>query len=158
MFNNTKKNMTEKEGSNASNLIGKGTSVEGNLTTAGNLRIEGKVSGSIHTKAKAVLGDTSVIEGDIMAQNAEISGEVQGTIRIAGLLTLKPTAVVNGDIITSKLMFEEGAKFNGKCQMGGPVKETKLAQPPSEAQTKNGSSLEPTIQQVHPHTKEAKAR
>lgn len=145
--------MTEKECSNSSNIIGKGTSLDGNLNTAGNLRVEGKVSGSIHTKAKAVLGDTSVIEGDIVAQNAEIGGQVQGTIRISGLLTLKPTAVVKGDIITSKLLFEEGAKFNGKCQMGGAVKETKLAQPPSAAHQKNGSSLEPTIQQAHLHKK-----
>ena len=149
MFSNAKKKMTEEELSNSSNIIGKGTSLDGNLNTTGNLRIEGKVSGSIHTKAKVVLGDTSVVEGNIIAQNAEIGGEVQGTIRISGLLTLKPTAVVNGDIITSKLVFEEGAKFNVKCNMGGPVKETKLAQPQNTSHKKNGSPSELPLQQAH---------
>ena len=149
--------MTEQEFSNSSNIIGKGTSLDGNLTTAGNLRVEGKVGGNIHTKAKVVLGDTSMVEGNIIAQNAEIGGEVQGTIQIAGLLTLKPTAVVNGDIITSKLVFEEGAKFNGQCNMGDPAKATKLAQPQSTAHKKNGSPLEPTIQQASLYKKGEKA-
>ena len=146
MFGNTKKEMKEAV-SNASNIIGKGTTLEGNLDTAGNLRVEGKVIGGIHAKAKIVLSDTAVVEGNMMAQNAEIGGEVQGTIRIAGLLVLKPTARVNGDIITDKLVFEEGAKFNGKCNMDGPVKEPKPTQTPHALHKQNGhpkvSVLEP---------------
>lgn len=121
MFNNNK-SATEQEHSKSSNIIGKGTQLEGSLSTAGNLRIEGKVKGSIHTKTKVVLSETSVVEGDIIAQNAEIGGEVHGTVRVASLLNLKPTALVHGDIITSKLMLEAGARFNGKCNMGGNVK------------------------------------
>ncbi len=116
--------MNEQELNNSSNIIGKGTQVEGNVITGGNLRVEGKVKGSIQTKAKVVLGETSMIEGDIMAQNAEVGGEVRGTIRVSGLLNLKPTALVHGDIVTSKLIFEEGAKFNGKCNMGGSVQDS----------------------------------
>lgn len=124
MFTSNKPTL-EEEHSKSSNIIGKGTQLEGSLSTAGNLRVEGKVKGSIHTKTKVVLSETSVVEGDIIAQNAEIGGEIHGTIRVAGLLTLKPTALVHGDIITSKLMLETGAKFNGKCNMGGNVKEEK---------------------------------
>lgn len=140
MFNNTKK-MSEKELSNASNIIGKGTQLDGNVTTTGNLRVEGTVKGSINTKAKVVLGSTSIVEGDILAQNAEVSGEVQGTIRVSGLLTLKPTAVVGGDIITGKLVFEEGAKFNGKCNMGGAAKDNRPINPSDTNQEKTGDSI-----------------
>lgn len=156
MFNNTKKEVSEGKYSSASTIIGKGTSLNGDLDTVGNLRIEGKLGGSVRTKAKVVLGDTSVVEGNIVAQNAEVGGEVQGTIRITGLLTLKPTAVVNGDIITSKLVLEEGAKFNGKCDMGGLAKATKPTPPSGTAHTQNGSSLEPTIQQAPLRKKGAK--
>lgn len=140
--------MSEQELSNVSNIIGKGTELEGNLTTSGNLRVEGKVKGGIHTKVKVVLGETSIVEGDIMAQNAEIGGEVHGAVRTSGLLVLKPTAVVHGDIITGKLIFEEGAKFNGKCNMGGVVKDNKPVDSAKDDQTKinekGGSKTPPT--------------
>jgi cytoskeletal protein CcmA (bactofilin family) len=117
MFSKNKKEMQEVEINNSSNIIGKGTTLEGNLSTSGNIRIEGKLVGSINTKAKLVLGSTSWVKGNVFAQTAEVGGEVQGTIEVAGLLILRPTAVVQGDIITNKLVFEEGAKFNGKCKM-----------------------------------------
>lgn len=101
-----------------SNIIGKGSHLEGNINTTGNLRIEGKVTGGIQTKAKVVLSRTAQIQGNILAQNAEIGGEVKGTIEVAELLVLKSTAVVWGDIVASKLVFEEGACFDGKCKMG----------------------------------------
>ena len=157
MFSNAKKEATEGEFSNSSNIIGKGTSLEGDLNTAGSLRIEGKVKGSIHAKAKVVLADGSAVEGNIMAQSAEISGKVQGTVKTAGLLTLKPTAVVNGDIVTSKLVFEEGAKFDGKCNMGSPGNDTKLVQTQNVAHKKKEHSLEPTLQKTGPTSKGEKA-
>ncbi len=149
MFSNAKKESAEEGSNNSSNIIGKGTSLTGNLTTSGNLRVEGRVEGSIQTKTKVVLGNTSVVEGNIIAQNAEIGGEVKGTIRVSGLLTLKPTAMVNGDIITSKLVFEEGAKFNGKCNMGGAITEPKAAQLTNSLQSKHGKITEPISQQAH---------
>lgn len=101
-----------------SNIIGQGSHLEGNIHTTGNLRIEGKVTGGIKAKAKVVLSHTAQIEGNIVAQNAEIGGEVKGSIEVIELLVLKSTAMVWGDIITSKLVFEEGACFDGKCKMG----------------------------------------
>jgi len=148
MFSNTKKEIAPTELSNANNIIGKGTSLIGDLNTTGNVRVEGKVEGSIQTKAKLVLGDTSIVEGNIVAQTAEIGGEIQGTITVSGLLILKPTAIVNGDIITSKLVFEEGAKFNGKCSMNNSLKESKEIQPLNTISRRDSSLVEPNQQQI----------
>ncbi|AXI24161.1 Polymer-forming cytoskeletal [Cardinium endosymbiont of Sogatella furcifera] len=101
-----------------SNIIGQGSHLEGNINTTGNLRVEGKITGGIKTKAKVVLSHTAQVEGNIVAQNAEIGGEVKGTIEVIELLVLKSTATVWGDIMASKLVFEEGACFDGKCKMG----------------------------------------
>ena len=102
----------------ASTHIGKGTTVEGNIETAGNIRIDGRVNGFVRSKAKVALGPVSAVEGNITAQNADIEGDVHGKIEITELLTLKSTAVVNGDIATGKLLVEPGATFNGNCSMG----------------------------------------
>ncbi|SMG21192.1 protein CcmA, bactofilin family [Marivirga sericea] len=102
----------------SSNTIGKGTTINGDIETFGNIRIDGKVIGNIKTKSKLVLGTTSHIEGNVLSQNAEIEGEVKGVVEITELLILKPSAVVHGDIVANKLIVESGATFNGECKMG----------------------------------------
>ncbi|MFZ5999766.1 MAG: bactofilin family protein [Bacteroidota bacterium] len=113
--------------SNSSNVIGKGTVLEGNIETFGNIRIEGKIIGNIKSKSKIALGNSSHVEGNITAQNADIEGEVRGKIEIGELLVLKATAVVHGDILTGKLVVEPGAVFNGSCKMGAAIKDIKIA-------------------------------
>lgn len=157
MFSNAKKEIAQEDLSNSSNIIGKGTSLEGNLNTAGNIRVERRVNGSIQTKVKLVLGETLVVEGNIVAQTAEIGGEVQGTIKVSGLLTLKPTTVVNGDIIISKLVFEEGARFNEKFKIGSLLKETKGTQSPTNPHEKMRASLSLIYGMSHSLKKEDKA-
>ncbi len=131
MFNKQDQKVVE-ELSNSSNIIGKGTSVNGNVETFGNVRIEGKVVGNVVTKSKAALGHSCYVEGNLLAQNAEIAGHVKGTVECTELLVLKPTAVIDGDIITNKLIVESGASFNGGCKMGSTTKEIEIAGEKSE--------------------------
>lgn len=114
--------------SNSSNVIGKGTVLEGNIETFGNIRIEGKIIGNVKSKSKIALGSSCHIEGNIHAQNADIEGEVKGKIEISELLVLKATAIIHGDISTGKLVVEPGASFNGSCKMGAAVKDIKIGE------------------------------
>ncbi len=125
MFNKQDQKVAD-EMTNSNNIIGKGTILEGSVETFGNIRIEGKVIGNIKTKSKVALGQSSQVEGSILAQNAEVAGHVVGTVEITDVLVLKPTAVIEGDIITNKLIVESGAVFNGGCKMGGKSKEIKI--------------------------------
>lgn len=109
------------ESSTSSSIIGKGTSVEGNIDTNGNISVEGEVKGNVVSKSKVALGPSSYVEGKVLANNAIIAGEIQGSVEITELLTLKPTAVIHGDIMTNKLIVEAGATFNGSCRMGVSV-------------------------------------
>ena len=111
--------------SNSSNVIGKGTTIEGNIDTSGNIRIEGKVIGNIKSRAKIALGNSSQVDGNVTAQNADIEGHVKGKIDISEVLVLKATAVITGDISTGKLVIEPGATFNGSCKMGAGLREFK---------------------------------
>ncbi|MBW8050322.1 MAG: polymer-forming cytoskeletal protein [Cytophagales bacterium] len=130
MFGNEEKESKKelKEYSNSSNIIGKGTVIEGNISTFGNIRIEGKILGNIKTKSKIAQGESSVIDGNIVAQNAELAGDIKGVIEVTDLLVLKPTAIINGDLITNKLVIEAGASFNGKCKMGAVIKDIKIGE------------------------------
>jgi cytoskeletal protein CcmA (bactofilin family) len=101
----------------AVNMIGKGTSIKGDIRSDGDFRVDGTLHGSIQSNGKIVVGVTGSIEGDITCQNADLSGQVKATIRVKELLSLKATSKVTGDVYTSKLAIEPGAKFSGTCNM-----------------------------------------
>ena len=117
------------------NQFGQGTTLNGDITTEGDIRIDGRVNGSVTSRAKAVVGATGVIEGDIFCQNAYIDGRITGTIEVIDLLILSKTAFVSGDIKIKKLVVEEGAKFNGKCSMGTNLHSETSQTPGSQPKT-----------------------
>ncbi len=118
--------MNEEELNGAKNIIGKGTTLQGDLETFGNIRLEGKMIGNLKTKLKLIVGHSSEVEGSVIAQNADVEGQITGNIEVSEVLTLKSSAVINGDILTNKLVVESGAVFNGGCKMGISMKEIKI--------------------------------
>ncbi len=126
MFSNKDEKQAIMNNANTTNQIAKGTYLEGNVESYGNMRIEGKVKGNITSKSKVILDASSHVEGNIMAQNAEISGEVNGKIEVSEVLALKASANVKGEIVTNKLIVESGATFNGGCKMGVSIKDIKI--------------------------------
>jgi cytoskeletal protein CcmA (bactofilin family) len=123
MFNKMAKNNISDNPS--VNLIGAGTIIEGDITTNGDIRIDGSLTGSINVKGKLVVGVSGSIEGEIICQNADISGTIKGKIGVSELLSLKVSAKLSGDIITNKIAIEPGAAFSGSCSMGGVIKDIK---------------------------------
>lgn len=101
-----------------SNIIGKGTTINGDIDTIGNIRIDGVVNGYILSQAKIALGISSDIKGDIFSQNAEIAGKVIGNIYVKELLVLKSTSDIKGDVFALKIVVEAGAKIDGKMKIG----------------------------------------
>ena len=61
------------------NLIGVGTTIVGDVTSSGDIRIDGSLSGSVNTKGKVVVGTTGMVEGNVNASNADVSGAVSYT-------------------------------------------------------------------------------
>ena len=128
MFSTKDKNMTRpSETSGAVNLIGIGTNISGDITSSGDIRVDGTLKGSINTKGKVVVGSTGIVEGDVVCQNADISGELKAKISVSELLSLKASAKLDGDIVTNKLAIEPGATFSGSCSMGAVIKDIKDA-------------------------------
>ena len=105
------------------NHINSDTVIEGSIKARGNLRIDGKLTGTLECQGRVVIGASGVIEGDIKCENAEIEGSLMANITVSDLLSLKSTAKVQGDIVTKKLAIEPGATFTGSCSMGGVVKD-----------------------------------
>ena len=103
--------------STSASLIGAGTTMKGDITSNGDLRIDGMLVGNIHCSAKVVIGANGNVQGDIAGQQADIMGKVSGTIKVKDLLQLKGGSIVNGNIEAAKLQIEPTANFNGGCHM-----------------------------------------
>jgi len=101
----------------SASLIGAGTTMKGDITSNGDLRIDGTLVGNIHCSAKVVIGANGVVQGDINGQTADIMGKITGTIKVKDLLQLKGGSLVNGNIQATKLQIEPTANFNGECHM-----------------------------------------
>ena len=101
----------------STSLIGAGTSMKGDITSNGDLRIDGQLVGNIHCSAKVVIGANGVVQGDINGQQADIMGKVTGTIKVKDLLQLKGGSLLTGSIQAAKLQIEPTANFNGECHM-----------------------------------------
>lgn len=135
MFNSKSKSENNDENLPASaSMIGAGTTLQGDITSNGDLRIDGTLKGNIIGSAKVIIGANGVVEGDISGQQADIMGKVNGSIKVKDLLQLKNGSQVNGNISAGKLQVEPSAVFNGQCHMSANVSS-------GIADTKTGGSL-----------------
>src|ERR1700730_1585476 len=119
MFNNKSKSETTETvvPTGSASLIGSGTSLEGDITSSGDLRIDGTLVGNIICSSKVIIGANGVVEGDVSGVTADIMGKVSGTIKVKELLQLKSNCQVNGNLHAAKLQIEPAANFNGQCHM-----------------------------------------
>ena len=104
----------------SASLIGAGTTMKGDITSNGDLRIDGTLVGNINCSARVVIGANGNVQGDIQGQQADIMGKVTGTIKVKDLLQLKGGSTVNGNLEAAKLQIEPTANFNGQCHMTTP--------------------------------------
>ena len=103
---------------NEVNLIAAGTVIDGTLNADSDTRINGTILGQMHVKGRAIVAEPGTVKGTFLAEEATVSGAVEGDLMVEKKLILTATARVTGTIRASRLVVEEGACFNGECQMG----------------------------------------
>jgi len=108
-------------------LLGRGSQFEGKLVFEGTVRIDGKFKGEIHSKGKLIIGENGEVEGDVWVDSAIISGKLKGNIKAEKKVELLAPAKLTGNISTKALVIQEGAVFDGNCQMS-EVKEKSTTQ------------------------------
>lgn len=101
----------------AVSTIAAGTTINGDMESDSDMRIDGNIIGNVYCKAKIVLGESGIIQGDLHAANADLFGTVNGNVISKDLLCLKSKSTVNGNVNTKRLQIEPNATFNGQCKM-----------------------------------------
>ena len=100
-------------------IVGVGARLEGNVVSAGSLRIDGHVKGQINADGDVELSPQSQVEVDIRAQNVSVAGRFKGNILVKGKAHLARGGRVDGNITSKTLVVEEGGIFHGQSVMDG---------------------------------------
>lgn len=98
-------------------IVSSSMRIEGELKSNGNIKIDGIISGKIHTAQDVLIGPNAQIDADIIASNAVIAGIVKGNITVKNSLAILETGKVVGNISCAALGIREGAYFTGNCRM-----------------------------------------
>ncbi|HEX2944737.1 MAG TPA: polymer-forming cytoskeletal protein [Clostridia bacterium] len=98
-------------------IVGTSSVFTGNIEAEGTVRVDGKVVGDLKVAGDVYVGDQANIKGNIEASNVHLSGTVEGNIRARGILKILSSAKLYGDIHVNSFVADEGALFQGKCEM-----------------------------------------
>jgi cytoskeletal protein CcmA (bactofilin family) len=101
-----------------SGFVGNGTTLTGEASFKGMLRVDGHLSGQVKSEGGTlIVGNNGQVDADIAVAVATIHGTVNGNVTASQRLELGRAAKVKGDIETPSLIIEQGASFEGNCRM-----------------------------------------
>lgn len=100
--------------------IGQGVVIEGKIRSAQDLRIDGKVEGTIEVGNHSVIvGASAEIDADLAAKSILISGTVRGNVTASERIDIQATASIHGDVAAPRLVIADGAFVRGKVETAG---------------------------------------
>jgi len=108
-----------------SGFIDRETEIIGDIKFKDNFRIDGVFKGKILSGKGLIIGEAAEVEADIEVDSLTINGRVKGSIRAKEKIEIFSKGRVIGTVTTPKLIIEEGAFFQGSCQMEMKALESK---------------------------------
>lgn len=133
MFEKSPKSYTDLLGK--TNRIVEGTTINGDINSPADFRLDGHLVGNFQSKGKIVIGPAGSVKGDIICKNADIEGRFDGKIQVQEILNVKSKAIIHGDVVCGKLSVEPGAEFSASCIMKPHVKNMVSDGKPAEEKT-----------------------
>tara|TARA_B100000214_G_scaffold363998_1_gene330092 strand:+ start:828 stop:1211 length:384 start_codon:yes stop_codon:yes gene_type:complete len=100
-----------------SSILGPEIEIKGDVKAKGSLLIYGKVLGNITSSGTVSTANGSYIKGNIESNEANLSGHIEGDVEVKKKLILGNKSHLSGNLRASILTIEEGAKFDGMCNM-----------------------------------------
>jgi cytoskeletal protein CcmA (bactofilin family) len=94
--------------------IGEDLTITGNVTSNGELHLDGEIQGDVHCVA-LVLGENAQLNGGVVAEDVMVRGRLIGSVR-ARRVMLQSQAHVKGNLVHRSLSIEQGAHFEGESR------------------------------------------
>ena len=110
--NQTGSMKTMQQSNSTPSIIGADVKITGNVTTSGELQLDGTVEGDLKC-GSMTMGESGIVAGSIEAEKVIIRGKVKGEVR-ARSVRLENSAIIEGDVVHESLSVEAGAKLTGR--------------------------------------------
>ncbi|MBL4684717.1 MAG: polymer-forming cytoskeletal protein [Nannocystaceae bacterium] len=118
-------------------IIGADIVVKGRVEGDEDLRIEGRVEGTIVLSQTLYVESGGIVVAQVQARDIVVSGIVVGNVQAENCITLHAGARLVGDLAAPRVVIEDGAAFKGSVAMGesaaGSAKNANVAKRPSRA-------------------------
>ncbi len=97
----------------AIDILGAQTTVKGNTTFRGGLRVDGKVKGNITAESDddstLVLSEHAEVVGNVKVAHMTVAGKLRGNVYCSERIELLPTANVSGELHYKEIDIAQGA-------------------------------------------------
>lgn len=113
-------------------FLDQGSEFLGELRFRQTFRVDGHVRGKIVSDNTLIVGETGRVEADIDCGVVSIRGTVVGHVRGRQRIEVLAGARVQGSLEAPKLLIEDGASFQGDCDMPREGVDGALGAGPSE--------------------------
>ena len=104
-------------------FLARGFEFKGTLNFDGTVRIDGAVTGAVHTKGMLIVGEHAVIDGDVSAGIIISGGRIHGNVTAREKVKFTSTSALAGTVKTPLLAVEEGVRLKGNCEAKGKMSE-----------------------------------
>lgn len=98
-------------------VVGRGISVQGTITDAERLVVEGTVEATMIHAAELSVIQGGVFKGEVEVEEAEIAGTIDGVVTARTSLIVRATGRVIGRARCRRLQVEDGGQITGQIEM-----------------------------------------
>ncbi|MCA1594581.1 MAG: polymer-forming cytoskeletal protein [Acidobacteria bacterium] len=125
-------------------FVGNGTSLTGEASFKGMLRVDGHLSGRVTSQDGTLIVSTNgQVDANLEVAIAQIYGTVHGDIIATKRIEMGRVSRVTGNIQTPALVIESGAIFEGSCRMAQPKEAAD--KPPAKDESSSASSASASL-------------
>ena len=98
--------------------LGSGDSLEGKLTYAGSINVQGRVEGELRIGGSVEVATGASVKALVDAGSVTVRGDLEGPVTAREKVMLGRSAKLNGDVHAKRLQIEDGASLNGHVRTG----------------------------------------
>jgi cytoskeletal protein CcmA (bactofilin family) len=97
-------------------IVGRGTSLSGEITSCDRLVIEGSVEANLQNCRHLAITETGLFNGNAAIDDVEVSGRFEGDLVVGKRLLIRASGHVSGTITYGEIEIEAGGKISGVIQ------------------------------------------
>ncbi|GMV40162.1 MAG: hypothetical protein AMXMBFR64_18780 [Myxococcales bacterium] len=102
---------------NPSDIIGKNTTVRGEISGSDPLLVNGRVEGQIRLDSELLVAPGGAVDATVTASQVRVEGNLRGSVAAIERITLRPGCEVEGELRAPQIVIEADARFNGTLHM-----------------------------------------